>query len=308
VSLPSRAEVFEYFESLSNWGRWGPDDELGTVNFITPESRLRGVAAVQHGLPVSCALDILANVHQSDDMLGSPTRVMIAAGVGDVDRRRGAMEYLGMVFHGRNITHLDALSHSSWDGRLYNNRSFKSVTAANGARVMDVTGVRNGLMTRGVLLDIARLYEVPFLDPTHVITPDVLDAACQSQGVTIASGDAVLLRTGYGYRRRTIGPASQEEGWAGWHASTLPWIHSNEVAIVASDVNNEQHPSGYEGLSLPIHSIGIPRIGLWLLDNCDLEELSETCERLSQWDFLMSIAPLSVKGATGSPINPIALL
>jgi kynurenine formamidase len=213
------------------------------------------------------------------------------------------------VFHGYSVTHLDALSHYFWDGTMYNGRPAAKVTSAQGATVHAMSALPDGVTTRGVLLDVARVREVRWLEPGEGVFPDDLEAAEQLAGVRVEAGDAVLLRTGYGARKHERGPDDvRAVGRAGWHAACLPWLHERDVALIGCDTAQDVHPSGYPSMRSPVHAIGIVAMGLWLLDNCDLEELAATCERLGRHEFQLQLAPLRIAGATGSPVNPIALL
>jgi kynurenine formamidase len=226
-----------------------------------------------------------------------------------VARFAGASEFIGLVFHGLNVTHLDALSHSFWDGKMYNGRTASHVTAHSGATELAVTDIPDGIVGRGVLLDVAAVRGVDWMEPGDGATPADLEAAEQAAGLRVRSGDIVFLRTGYGRRRREIGPLAVDAGQAGWHASSMPWLHEREVAVIASDTAQDVIPTGYEGsdLGLPVHSIGLVAMGLWLIDNCDLEDVRSTCEQQGRSEFLVSIPTLRLAGATGSPVNPIAM-
>jgi len=320
-NLASAEEVFSYFETLSNWGRWGDDDALGTLNYVTPEVTVAAAAEIQTGRSVSCAWPI-TNKHQEGDLFGTPQRFMLnhGQGLGDPDRvlpphRRpgdrgfGASEFVGFVFHGLNITHLDALSHIFWDKKMYNGYPAELVTSQLGATRLAVTDVKDGISTRGVLLDVARARGVDWLEPGTPVTPADLEAAEERQGVRVRAGDAVFMRTGYGRSRHENGPGKTSRGQPGWHASALPWLHAREVALIGCDTGQDVTPSGYyeAGLNLPVHSIGIAAMGLWLLDNMDLEAVGEVAQELSRWSFFLSLQPLRLEGATGSPLNPVAL-
>jgi kynurenine formamidase len=173
-----------------------------------------------------------------------------------------------------------------------------------------VTEAAAGAVGRGVLLDIPALENVPWLEPGHPVRAGDLDAACARQGITVEPGDIVLLHTGFARRRRElglrdpIGPA----GYPGWHASALPWLHERDVAMIGCDTATDVQPSGYERVPTPVHYVGIVAMGLWLIDNCDLQELAAHCERLQRWTFLFMLSGLRVRGGTGSPVNPIAVL
>jgi kynurenine formamidase len=309
---PAEDEVLGWFDALSNWGRWGPEDQLGTLNLIGEAERRRAAALVREGLAVSCAWEIDTRP-AVDHVFGSPRRYMLSTGEGlgerdTPERWAGASEYLGLVFHGYSVTHLDALSHYFWDGHMYNGRPASAVRSTSGATVHAMAALPNGITTRGVLLDVARVRERRWLDPGEGVFPDDLEAAARRQGVRVEPGDAVLLRTGYGRRKRERGPDdTRAVGRAGWHVACLPWLRERDVALIGCDTAQDVHPSGYPSMRSPVHAIGIVAMGLWLLDNCDLEELASTCERLGRFEFQLQLAPLRIAGGTGSPVNPIAL-
>jgi len=310
--VPTQDDVLGYFSTLSNWGRWGGDDELGTLNHITDDVRLAAARAVRHGRSVSCAWEVAV----PEDMERSTTTCPCAAdmpGAGDMpvpafraDRRWGfSSERLGITFHGNTVTHVDSPCHIFWDGAMYNGRSHSLVDAATGSAWAAVTAAANGIITRGVLLDIARVRDVPWLEPGQGVFPGDLEEAERRQGVRVRSGDAVLLRTGYGRVRHEAGQASGFTQ-AGWHASCLPWLHERDVALIGADTPQDVQPSGYEEVLMPVHAVSLVAMGLWLLDNCDLEVCATTAAGLGQWDFHLAVAPVRFAGTSGSPVNPIA--
>lgn len=315
MTAPTEAEVLTYFQTLSNWGRWGADDELGTLNLVTPAKRKQAAALVREGISVSCAWDI-ENTLQPDQMLGTPQRLMVATGEGLADpdrptaagRMAGAMEFIGLVYHGYSVTHVDGLSHIFWDGKMYNGTPASRVTAAQGATKKAITTLRDGVMTRGVVLDVAAAAGVDWLEPGVAVGPEMLEAAEARQGVTVEEGDVVLLRTGYGRRKRERGrEALGKVGFPGWGAEALPWLHKRGAAMIGCDTAQDASPSAYAGLGIPVHAVGITAMGLWLIDNCDLENVVATAERLKRWEFQFVLAPLRVIGGTGSPANPLAI-
>ena len=318
MTVPSEDEVLAYFETLSNWGRWGDDDQLGTLNLVSPAMRIAAAALVRVGTTVSCAWDI-GGAPPADQPMGPPRRYMLATGQGlgdthrvaspgrEHDRAAGAAEYIGLVYHGHTVTHIDGLSHIYWDGSMYNGKPAELVTSTFGATHHDVTALRDGVVTRGVLLDVPAVRDVDWLEPGDAVFPADLEAAEQRESVRVAEGDVLLLRTGYARKVREYGPDEVGRiGRAGWHASCLPWLHERGVAIIACDTAQDAIPSGYPSLRNPIHAVGIVAMGLWLLDNCDLERLTQTCAGLGRWEFLFTLAPLRWVGATGSPANPLA--
>ena len=311
-SVPTPEEVIGYFDQLSNWGRWGPEDSAGTLNFIDDAKRRAAAGLVVEGQSVSCSLR-LGTAQQPDQILGAPQRLMIVTGEdahpSDPPEQAawGPMEYFGLAFHGFTVTHVDSLCHCVWKGRMYNDRPASLVTSRSGGLENSVLAASDGVSTRGVILDIAGLKGVDWLEPGTGVFPADLDAAAARQGVEITSGDAVLLRTGYGRRRRELGAEDMlAVGQSGWHVASLPWVHEHEVAVIGSDTSQEVFPSGYDDPVLPVHVVGIVAMGLWLLDNLDLEDATAVCERLGRWDFQFAMHPLLIEGGTGSPVNPIA--
>ncbi len=226
------------------------------------------------------------------------------------DTRWGvASESLTFMFHGGAHTHLDSPAHMFWDGRMYNGRPAEEVDATDGARWCAVTAASDGLGTRGLLLDIPAVRGVEWLEPGDAVLPADLESAQERQGVRVEPGDAVLLRTGYGRFRHETGHVWEAAGHmtqAGWHASCLPWLHDRQVAYIGADTATDVQPSGIPDVFMPVHSVALVAMGLWLVDNCDLEACARTAERLQQWDFSLAVCPIRFAGTTGSPVNPIA--
>jgi len=308
--VPSEAELLDWFSSLSNWERFGAGDERGTLNLIDDAKRAEAARLARAGVAVSCAWEI-DPLPAADHVFGSPERTMRGTGEDLPARPRyaGASERIGFVFHGYAITHLDSLAHYFWDGRMYGGKAASLVTKERGATENAVTAASAGIVTRGVLLDVASLRGVDWLEPGEGVFPEELEAAEARAGVRVGPGDAVLLRTGYGHKKRVRGPDRvQEVGRAGWHAACLPWLYARDVALIGADTAQDVHPCGYPSFRSPVHAIGIVAMGLWLLDNCDLEPLAKACARLGRFEFMLQVNPLRLTGATGSPVNPIALL
>ncbi len=318
--IPSEETVLGWMESLSNWGRWGEDDEAGTLNHIDAAAVRRAAQLVEDGTVVSCAWDI-DDAHRPDRPFGGVQRHMIGTGQGLLDPERpgaasdpeprtgGASEWFGLVFHGYSVTHLDSLSHMFFDGRMYNGRPAAWVTAREGATSNDVRPAGHGIVTRGVLVDVARHLGVEWLEAGEPVLPSHVAGALEDQGITVRAGDALLLRTGYGARQREHGPDEMGRGGstrAGWHVANLPWLQENRIAVIGADTAQDVVPSGYAFSHNPVHIVGIVAMGLWLLDNCDLEPLAAECERRRRWEFQFTLAPLRITGATGSPANPLA--
>jgi kynurenine formamidase len=313
---PSEETVLGWFDELSNWGRWGDDDRLGTLNHLTPEKRVAAASLVQEGVSVSCSWDIRTGRQPGATV--ESQRYMLSTGLGlddegrrglfDGGRAGGAQEYIGMVFHGLDVTHLDSLAHLFWDGKMYGGAPASLVSDRQGALKHDVLAVSQGVTTRGVLLDIAAVKGVDVLDADDHVYPEDLEAAEEAAGVRVEPDDVLLVRTGEGGARlRERRDYNANKPRSGYQAACLPWLHERGVAMIGSDVAQDPTPSGYRQVSMPIHMIGIVGMGLWLIDNCNLEDLAAACEERNRWEFHFTMAPIRFVGVTGSPVNPLAV-
>jgi len=298
--VPLRAEdVAGWHRSLSNWERFGPGDALGTLHLVTPEKRRAAAALVRSGRAVGCArpLDTAA----SPDNLRPALHFMI----GTATEGYGG-DWLGVAPHGYAVSHIDALCHIFHEGRLYGGHPIDRVTA-HGALELGIEALRDGVVSRGVLLDVPRLRGVPWLEPGEAIGPDELEACEAAAGLRVEPGDVLLVRTGRWAARAALGAWDPHERLAGLHARCLPWLHARGVAALGCDGVSDVVPSQVEGVRLPIHSVAIVAMGLHLLDNLDLERLAAACAEEARHAFLLTLAPLVLEGGTGSPLNPIAL-
>ncbi len=282
---------------LSNWGRWGKEDQMGTVNLITAEKRKEAAALVKEGVPVSLSHDYLTEKAPDND---NPFGHKMLAPSGD-----WFMDQYSVVYHGLAHTHMDSLAHTSWKGKMYNGFPISEVTST-GANKLGVTGFRNGIFSRGVLVDIPKLKGVPYLEPGVAIYPEDLEAWEKKTGVRISSGDVVLIRTGRWARRAAKG-AWDPSRIAGLHASTLPWLKKRDIAVMGSDACLDVLPSAVDGIPQPVHLVFLVAMGTPIFDNFDFEALSAAAETRNRYAFLITAAPLTVLGGTGSPLNPIAL-
>jgi kynurenine formamidase len=313
AAAPTEAQVREYMRTLSNWGRWGKDDELGTINLITAEKRAAAARLVKDGVSVTCARPWTTEITPETTVQGM--RFMVDSGEGrDHDsnerilQRRGAAEFIGMVFHGYAITHVDAPPHYFWQGQFYNGRSSNLVTSREGATVNSVEVLRDGVVSRGVLLDVARAKNVRWMGPGEGVMPEDLEAAEKAQGVRVESGDILLVRTGYYARRLAEGPVNpMEAGTPALHVASCPWLRERGVAMVGTDTHNDIAPLPYPALGNSFHVVSLVAMGLWLIDNMNLEEVARAAGDRKRWEFLLTVAPLRLKNVTGSPVNPIAL-
>ncbi len=308
--IPTRERMDAIFEAVKNWNRWGADDELGALNLITPQRRRAAAACVRAGVSVSCGRDL--PVTPAPDNPHPALHMMIQGGDDCVIPEFGfesTSDFVGLAVHGMSTSHLDALCHVFVDGHMYNGFASSEVKST-GARRGSVMAAKDGIVSRGVLLDIPRLERRAWLEPQELIHPAQLDAAEAAQGVSVESGDVLLVSTGRDARRDETGPWHPiEVGFAGMHPECLPWLHQRGVAVLGSDGVSDMLPGlGIPGWPMPVHQVGLVGMGLHLLDNLKLDELSVACAEHGNWDFQFTVAPLRVERGTGSPVNPVALL
>ena len=295
----SAGEVLDLHKQLSNWGRWGPDDQLGALNLITADVTAAATASVRLGRTVSCARP-LPTQPAADNPLPVAHHM-----IGTATEGYGG-DYFAVASHGYATSHIDALCHIFHEGRIYNGYPIETVTA-HGARKLGIHHLRAGIVTRGVLVDIPTIRGVEALEPGEPIFPEDLHAADAATGVKVGRGDALLVRTGRWRWRELHGPWEPTEGMAGLDASCLAWLHEREVALLGCDGVSDVYPSRVENELLPIHRVAIVAMGVHLLDNLDLDDLSVACGAEKRSEFLLVIAPLVLKRGTASPVNPIAV-
>jgi kynurenine formamidase len=301
VDAVTREQIETWFRELSNWGRWGADDELGALNLITPQKRIAAAALVREGASVSLARDA---IKQRMGVSAPFEHTMVSWGA--TQGAEGASDIFSVQFHGYTQTHLDALCHIFHKGAMFNGVPQQSVSAA-GAERMSVVAMKDGIVTRGVLMDMPPVLNRPYLLPDDAIGPQHLDACLERSGVRPASGDALILRTGRWAREAAEGPWDIEAGSAGLHASCLPWLKAHDIAVLVTDLAADLLPSRVAGVRMPIHLVTIGALGVPIIDNCDLEPLSRYADTHRRREFLFFASPLAVPGGTGSPINPVAM-
>lgn len=286
-------EKDEWMRTLSNAGRWGADDEGGATNLLTDQTRQAALALARTGTVVSLmrpiALTEKSAAIAADGLPdGTPYYEMRLRRFAPDSRYAGfSSDVQEYAVHGALLTHLDALCHDSYDGRYYNDLPVEgNVDPERGCAKMDVAALGAGIVARGVLVDFPRL-RGRALERGDRFTPADMDAWEQQTGVTVGPGDAVLLYTGLTGGSPDIG--------AGFDLSMMPWFKARDVALIGSDGPNADH-------QLSLSALGVP-----LLDNAELGALAETSARLQRWAFLLVIAPAAPRGATGAPVNPLAI-
>ena len=298
-----------------NWGRWGPDDERGTLNYITPEAIVEAARLVRRGAVFSLAIPFDAKGPQIDQPRRfNPIHRMMITGP---DCTTGAIRFPGGVGFSDDMvimplqcaTQWDALSHCFEDGRMYNGYDANEVSS-RGAKRNGIDKVASGVAARGVLLDMPRAKGVKWLEPGYAISAGDLDAAVAAQRVTIRSGDALLVRTGH----MTL--CKDQGGWGSYAGGDAPglsfhtadWIYQHQIAAVASDTwGMEVRPNEIADSFQPLHQVCIPNMGLTIGEIFFLDDLAEDCARDGVYEFFFVAPPLPITGAVGSPINPLAI-
>ena len=289
----TKEDFARWKKELSNWGRWGKDDQLGALNLITPAKRKQAAALVTEGFSVSLARDA-----ETVKAIDNPNPYELGDG------------RLAVSYHGTVHTHLDSLSimRSDYEGANYNGYTGPQAPAVakEGFDLRNsIYNIKIGIVTRGILVDIPRLKGVPYLEPGTPIYLEDLEAWEKRAGIKVSSGDALFVRVGTWPRRKAVGPWDRRRGGieAGLHPSVIPWLKQRDIALLGSDGINMVAPSEIPGA---VHDFAPRVLGVHVFDNCDLDALSDATASRRRWEFMLTAAPLPLRGATGSPINPIA--
>jgi kynurenine formamidase len=301
------SEVKALFDKLSNWGRWGKEDQRGALNFITQEKRASAAKLVKSGEAISVALP-LATIPAADNP-APVTHLMVQAGFDSHDMELPyAGDYFAIAPHGMANTHIDALCHVFWHGKMYNGFDAQEV-GSHGAGKCAIDVARTGIISRGVLLDIPKIRKVEWLEPGERILPEELEAAERDHGVRVEEGDVLLIRTGRAAMRKVKGGWDpMRVGLPGLDAACLPWLHERKIAVLGSDSVSDVVPSGLDDVPLPIHVGTLVVMGIHLIDNADFDALASACGAVGRYEFLFTMGPLILLRGTASPVNPIAIL
>jgi len=298
-----------------NWGKWGPDDQRGTLNYITPADIVRAAGLVKRGAVFSLAIPFDAKGPQTNQPRRfNPIHRMMITGP---DCTTGAIAFPGGVGFSDDMiimplqcgTQWDALSHCFEDGRMYNGYDANEVSS-RGAKRNGIDKVARGIVSRGVLLDIPRVKGVSWLEPGYPITAADLDAALEAHGVRVGQGDVLLVRTGH------ITLCRERGGWGDYAGGDAPglsfhtadWIHQRAIAALATDTwGMEVRPNEIPGSFQPLHQVCIPNMGLTIGEIFHLDELAFDCAADGVYEFFFAAPSLPITGAVGSPINPLAI-
>jgi kynurenine formamidase len=302
----SAAEFRAMYERVQRMSRWGPADRRGALNNISPAQVVAAASSVQRGRAVSleAPVESLVTLDNPDPAVHQMTQT--GTGPGSASGLSFAMDRLAMNIHGNADSHIDALCHVMYDGTLYNGISADSVTAA-GATELSIEVAGDGIVGRGLLLDIPRARGVPWLEPGDHVTADDLIMAETVQQVRAEQGDLLFVRVGHRSRRTALGAWDSANARAGLHPAAVELLAERRIAVLGGDGNNDTAPSAAEGVEFPVHVLAVNAMGMHLLDWLQFDQLVPVCEELGRWSFLCVIAPLRLDAGTGSPVNPIAI-
>jgi kynurenine formamidase len=308
-TIKSEDDFRRAFKELSNWGRWGADDQLGAANFITPEKRKQAIALVKEGVAVSLEHDVPQEKAVDTPAYLERTLLDVTPS-GTADK----YAYTG-TYHSTIHSHMDAVDcHIMVDGKGYNGVSMEEIKAAGGCPRGDITALKDGIVTRGILFDATKLpgKATPqgWLEPGTAIHREDLEALEKLEHVKVSPGDIILLYTGRWKRRAALGAWPGSTGYAGYHADVAYFLKERSVSFTGTDGPNDVIPSGFDlpqSLSFPYHRLALAALGVDLFDNLDYERAVEQARRLNRYEFLFMAAPLRVEKGTGSPLNPLAI-
>ncbi len=299
-------EFRELFDAVSNWGRWDDDGERGALNHLTPARTRAAAELVRSGVTITLAQPLGTEARPdvpepADHHMTMLTNVDIGSG-----SVRFAKDYVGLDYHNDGHSHIDAFCHVAFDGSLFNGEPESSITA-QGAAAGTIDVLKDGLVGRGVLLDVPRVRGVAWLEPGEHVFVEDLQAAEREQGVEVRTGDVLLVRTGHSLRLAELDPWDTPTAKAGLHPTTASFLAERQVTALGSDGNNDTAPSTTEGVAFPIHVLALNAMGVHLFDYLQFEDVVRECEAVGRWEFLFAAAPLRIPGGTGSPLNPIAI-
>ena len=299
--LVTGAEYERWQTELTNWGRWGADDQMGALNLITPAKRRQAAALVKDGITVSLASN--AATTRAADVPCPAEWAMVGASQGSATDR---IAY--PCIHGAGATHIDSLAHIFFNGKMWNGYPVDgNVSREGGATRNSVMNMKNGIVTRAVLYDIPRLKGVPYLEPGTRIFVEDLEAWEKKTGVRVGAGDALLLRWGRWARGAALGPWNTDEASAGLDNSVIPWLKTRDIALLSWETPGYvPQPQGDLG-RLALHNFVLSHLGVMLIDRGDFEAVARTAAERNRWEFMLAVGPLPIPNGTGSPVNPIAI-
>ena len=307
ATIATEADYQRALKELSNWGRWGNDDELGAANLITPAKRKQALALAKQGVTVSLAHDVL-----QEKAVDTPNILERTLGNVTPNGTTDRYQYTG-TYHGVSHSHLDAVDcHMMVDGKGYNGYTMEQIQAAGGCPKGSINALKDGVVTRGILFDATRLpgkaAAQGWLEPGTPIHRQDLEALEKLEHVKVSPGDVILLYTGRWKRRAALGPWPNTTGFAGYHADVAYFLKDRGVSFIGCDGPNDVSPTGLPPtVNNPLHRLALVAMGVSIFDNLDLERAAEQARRSNRYEFLFMAAPLRIQNGTGSPLNPLAV-
>lgn len=296
----SRAAILTLLQERNNWERWGPDDERGAVNLIGPEQVQAAAGVVRTGQVISLSRPFPKQPGPTNARPANHYVMRETRGDGGM-----ASDFYGVSYHGLACTHMDGLSHAWGAEGMWNGRSPDDTVLPTGVTWGGIDQWRDGIVTRGVLLDVPRHRGKPYVTQDEPVQGDELERLCHKQGITVRPGDAIVVYSGREEWDRHEPPWGSATSRPGLHASCLQFIRNTDCAVLVWDML-DMLPNGLD-LDWAVHA-AIYAFGIALIDNALLEPLAQACAEAQRHDFLLVAAPLPVEGGTGSPVNPLAIL
>jgi len=299
-------EFRELFDTVSTWGRRDAHGQRGALRHLTAARKAAAARLVHDGVTVSLGRPLVTEARidvpqPADHHMTMLTDVDIGSG-----SVRFAKDYVGVDYHNEGHSHIDALCHVAFDGFFFDGQPAESVTT-RGAEAGAIDVLEDGLVGRGVLLDVPRVRGSRWMEPGEHVSREDLEAAERAQGVRVGPGDILLVRTGHDRRFNEFEPWDPTDAKTGLHPTAACFLAERCVAALGSDGNNDTAPSTTEGIAFPIHVLAINAMGIHLLDYLQFEDVVPHCEATGRWEFFFVAAPLRLVGGTGSPLNPIAI-
>jgi len=303
----SRQEFDDLVERVRVWGRPGVPDDEPVFRRITPAVTAAALGGVRSGrtVPLGRPWAVDADVDNRHPALHYMTRLGDILADGDVEPT-GYMDFIAADYHGKTVSHIDAFSHIAYGDQIFGGHSASASATGRGMTEGDVT-LYGPLVTRGLLIDMAKVAGRDWVEPGTAWTRDEIAAALDELGLGPRPGDALLFRSGHDRRRAALGAWDPDAEGAGLHVSAVPWLFDRGVSIFGADGETDVRPSPVDGVTLPIHVLALTMAGAALLDNLDLETLSAACEEEGRWEFALVVSALNIPRGTGSPVNPVAI-
>lgn len=305
------AQMLTWEKALSNWGRWGPADQRGTLNLITREKSLAALRLAKEGISASLhhfvePTTTIDNNNMNVEFKHWNTTVDPVSG-----KPAGALDAITFAIHDGGDTHMDALCHYPVESTRgtqvpLNYNGYPQELLPEGCGTLSIDKMGKGYLTRGILVDLPLLKGVEWIEARTPIFVSDLEAWEKFAGITIGSGDAVFIRTGRWARRAKTGPWNAARETPGLHASVLPWIKQRDIAVLSGEGVVDAQPSGVDGWNRPIHSIAITILGLPMVDNGYFEDVAAIAARLKRWEFMVSWSAIQVPNGTATPFTALA--